>query len=57
MWLTAAAVPSNEVEDSNRTFADGMRGDGYPHDSCSDGASAAGGGLGGGRKGAGGFNP
>ena len=57
VWLTAAEVPSHERVDANVEMLQLMAHDGNRYNGCSDGASAAGGGLGGGRKGAGGFSP
>jgi hypothetical protein len=57
VWLTAAVVPSHELKIRFERWVDGTWGDGNHYNGCSDGASAAGGGLGGGRKGAGGFSP
>jgi uncharacterized membrane protein YgcG len=57
VWLTAAEVPSHERVDANVEMLRLMARDGNRYNGCSDGASAASGGLGGGRKGAGGFSP
>jgi hypothetical protein len=56
-WLTAAEVPSHERVDANVEMLRLMACDGNRYNGCSDGASAAGGGLGGGRKDAVGFSP
>ena len=59
VWLTAAEVPSHERVDANVEMLLLMArdGNGNRYNGCSDGASAARGGLGGGQKGAGGFSP
>ena len=58
VWLTAAEVPSHKRVDANvEMLVRLMARDGNRYNGCSDGASAASGGLGGGRKGAGGFSP
>jgi hypothetical protein len=55
--LTAAAVPSHERVDANVEMLRLMARDGDRYNGCSDGASAANGGVGGGRKDACGFRP
>jgi hypothetical protein len=57
VWSTAAEVPSHERVDANVEMLRLMARDRNRYNGCSDGASAAVSGLGGGQKGAGGFSP